>query len=408
LEDRSSRPHGCPHQMAPELEARVLVLRDAHPRWGPTRIVYELEREGVVAVPGRSSVYRALVRNGRIDPARRRRRRSDYKRWERGRPMELWQMDVVGGVHLSDGVEVKVVTGIDDNSRFVVSAKVVARATARPVCEALLQALARHGVPEQVLTDNGKVFTGRFGPGGSCAEVLFDRVCAENGIRHLLTAPRSPTTTGKVERLHKTMRAEFFTDADRGFATIAELQAALNGWVHEYNTERPHQSLGMRPPVERFALAAPGPDPAVVDPIAAVAAQRQTASRPDLRHAGVQRWVDQRGSIRLAGFGYRVPIVLAGEPVGPSSQSIRLLTRYPYFRRGVRSHDGCCRQDDIEGPGNRPEGSAGRTRAQGGGRDRLPRAGQPSVAGQDAGLPHPGRNGPCTGGETQRRLGRGA
>ena len=131
----------------------------------------------------------------------------------------------------------------------------------------------------------------------------------------MLTAPRSPTTTGKVERLHKTMRTEFFTDTDRGFATIAELQAALDGWVHEYNTERPHQSLGMRPPAERFALAAPGPDPAVVDPIVAVAAQRQTASRPDLRHAGVQRWVDQRGSIRLAGFGYRVPIVLAGEPV---------------------------------------------------------------------------------------------
>ncbi len=47
----------------------------------------------------------------------------------------------------------EVVTGIDDNSRFVVSAKVVARATARPVCEALLGALHRHGVPEQVLTD---------------------------------------------------------------------------------------------------------------------------------------------------------------------------------------------------------------------------------------------------------------
>jgi transposase InsO family protein len=316
LEDRSSRPHGCPHQMAPELEARVLVLRDAHPRWGPTRIVYELEREGVVAVPGRSSAYRALVRNGRIDPAKRRRRRSDYKRWERGRPMELWQMDVVGGVHLVDGAEVKVITGIDDNSRFVVSAKVVARATARPVCEALLEALARHGVPEQILTDNGKVFTGRFGPGGSCAEVLFDRVCAENGIRHLLTAPRSPTTTGKVERLHKTMRAEFFTDADRQYIAIAELQTALDGWVVQYNTERPHQSLGMRPPAERFALAATGFDPQMVDPIAAVAAPRQAATRwPDLRHAGVQRWVDQRGSIRLAGFGYRVPIVLAGEPV---------------------------------------------------------------------------------------------
>jgi hypothetical protein len=82
---------GCPHQMALELEARVLVLREANPRWGRTRFVYELAREGVVAVPGRSRVYRALVRNGRIDPARRRRRRADYKRWERGALMELWQ-----------------------------------------------------------------------------------------------------------------------------------------------------------------------------------------------------------------------------------------------------------------------------------------------------------------------------
>jgi hypothetical protein len=37
----------------------------------------------------------------------------------------------------------------------------------------------RHGIPEQILTDNGKVFTGRFGPAGSSAEVLFDRICAE-------------------------------------------------------------------------------------------------------------------------------------------------------------------------------------------------------------------------------------
>ena len=122
------------------------------------------------------------------------------------------------------------------------------RATAGPVCEALLAALRRHGIPDQILTDNGKVFTGRFGPAGSSAEVLFDRICAENGIRHLLTAPRSPTTTGKVERWHKTMRAEFLTDHDHQHATIAELQAALDGWVDHYNTERPHQALGMRPP----------------------------------------------------------------------------------------------------------------------------------------------------------------
>jgi transposase InsO family protein len=320
LEDRSSRPGWCPHQMDPRVEARVLSVRDAHPVWGADRIRYQLRREGVDPVPGRSSVYRALVRNGRIDPRARRRRRSDYRRWERGRPMELWQMDVVGGIRLADGVEVKCVTGIDDNSRFVVSAMLVARATARPVCEALLAALRRHGVPEGILTDNGKVFTGRFGPRGSAAEVLFDRICAENGIKHALTAPRSPTTTGKVERLHKTMRAEFFTGADRRYSTIPALQEALDGWVLRSNTERPHQALGMRPPVERFALAAPPPveDPeaaarAVMDP-RPLSTSTGTEARPSPR-AGVQRWVDVGGKVRLAGFTYRVPITLVGEPV---------------------------------------------------------------------------------------------
>jgi transposase InsO family protein len=60
-------------------------------------------------------------------------------------------------------------------------------------------------VPEQILTDNGRVFTGRFF--APPVEVLFDRICRENGIEHLLTAPRSPTTTGKIERFHRTLRA---------------------------------------------------------------------------------------------------------------------------------------------------------------------------------------------------------
>jgi hypothetical protein len=231
--------------------------------------------------------------------------------------MELWQMDVVGGFHLADGTELKAVSGIDDSSRFAVSAKLVRRATAGPVCEALLAALRRHGVPDQILTDNGKVFTGRFGPAGSSAEVLFDRVCAENGIRHLLTAPRSPTTTGKVERWHKTIRAEFLTEHDRRHATLAELQQALDAWVVHYNTERPHQALGMRPPMERFQLASAAVETLIESaPVPASAEQSVVVpATPIVRLPGVQRWVDQHGLISLGGFGYRVPIVLAGEPV---------------------------------------------------------------------------------------------
>ena len=133
--------------------------------------------------------------------------------------MELWQLDVLGNVKLATGMTVSVVTGIDDHSRFCVMAKVVARATARPVCDALLQALNNLGIPEQILTDNGKVFTGRLGK--RPAHVLFDRICLNNGIRHLLTAPYSPTTTGKVERFYRTLRKDFF--AENSFDTIEVL-----------------------------------------------------------------------------------------------------------------------------------------------------------------------------------------
>ena len=216
-------------------------------------------------------------------------------------------MDVVGRFHLADGTEVKVVTGVDDHSRFCVCARVVARATARPVCEALQWALRTHGVPDQILTDNGKVFTARFGQGPG--PVLFDRICANNGIRHLLTAPYSPTTTGKVERFHKTMRSDFLVDHDRVHATIEELQSALDEWVDEYNTKRPHQSLGDRPPIERFALAA-AHRPADLE-MPEIPDEVPLSERPP----GVNRWVDQRGSIGLGGLRYRVGATFAGETV---------------------------------------------------------------------------------------------
>ena len=318
LADRSSRPDSCPHQMPAVVEARILAVRREHPGWGPSRIRWQLEREGIDPLPGRSSVYRALVRHGLIVPGRRKRRRSDYRRWERGRAMELWQMDVMGRVHLADGLEVKVVTGIDDHSRFIVCAQVVVRATARPVCQALAVALGRHGIPAQILTDNGKVFTARFGRGPG--PVMFDRICVDNGIRHLLTAPYSPTTTGKVERLHKTMRAEFFTPHDRVFATVAELQAALDAWVDGYNTDRPHQSCGGRPPIERFRLAERSltADDSSSDESAAPAPPQAAASaavRSVRRPAGVSRWVNAKGKISLGGFSYAVGASYAGEPV---------------------------------------------------------------------------------------------
>jgi transposase-like protein len=90
LVDRSPTPDSCPHQMPAVVEARIVELRRANPGWAPRTLLFRLEAEGVEPLPCRSSVYRALVRHGLIEPEARRRRKADYKRWERARPMELW------------------------------------------------------------------------------------------------------------------------------------------------------------------------------------------------------------------------------------------------------------------------------------------------------------------------------
>jgi Integrase core domain len=189
-----------------------------------------------------------------IEPVSRHRRWDQYRRRERLAAMELWQMDVTASLFLADGRECKVITGIDDHSRFCVIATVM-RAAARAVCLAFTAATAEYGIPGEVLTDlNGRQFTGRFGKPRP-AEVLFERICRENGITQRLTKPRSPTTTGKIERLHQTLQLELL-HVHGPFASVQDAQDAVDAWRKDYNTRRPHQSLAMAFPAARFAAAA--------------------------------------------------------------------------------------------------------------------------------------------------------
>jgi transposase InsO family protein len=267
LSDRSHRPVSCPHRVAGAVEVRVAEIRREHPRWGAKRIRMELLRrpgpwagEGLV-VPAERTIVRILQRQGLAGTRPRKRPRDSYRRFERPAPMQLWQIDIVGGLSMVDPKtgelwEAKVVTGVDDHSRYSVMAKVVARATGRAVCLAFAQALVRFGVPEEVLTDNGKQFTDRFGKRG---EVLFDKICRKNGIAHRLTEPASPNQNGKVERFHGTFRPEFL-DVVEPFTCIEDAQAAVDRWAAEYNTDRPHQALDDRLPVTPADRFAPVPE----------------------------------------------------------------------------------------------------------------------------------------------------
>ena len=271
LSDRSHRPSSCPHQVAANVEVAVAEMRRAHPRWGAKRIRMEmLRRSGPwateeVTVPSVRTINRILARQGLLQPRPRKRPRDSYVRFERPGPMQLWGMDIVGGIWLVNPTtgelrEAKVVTAVDDHSRYCVIAKVVERATGRAVCLAFAEALVAYGVPEEVLTDNGRQFTDRFGKHGARnGEVLFDKICRKNGITHRLTKPSSPNQNGKVERFHGTFRPDFL-DTAGPFTSLEEAQAAVDAWRVEYNIDRPHQALDDKVPVtpaERFAPVPP-------------------------------------------------------------------------------------------------------------------------------------------------------
>ncbi len=135
-------------------------------------------------------VYRCLVRHGLITP----------QRVAGGGPITSRAMSVADGhlrrVRLADGRQAKLVTGIDDHSRFACLLWWW-RGQPQTGVRGAGVAMRRFGLPEAILTDMARCSRAASAPTG---EVLFDRICRENGIRHLLTAPRSPTTTGKVER----------------------------------------------------------------------------------------------------------------------------------------------------------------------------------------------------------------
>ena len=102
LVDKSRRPKSSPSRVDAEVEALICQLRREHPRWGARRIAFELGKRGVGTVPGRATVHRVMARNGLVTPQEQQHKRQ-YRRWQRDAPMQLWQLDIVGGVPLADG-----------------------------------------------------------------------------------------------------------------------------------------------------------------------------------------------------------------------------------------------------------------------------------------------------------------
>jgi len=244
LGDRSRRPHTAPSQTPPDIEARVIAVRTAHPTWGGRKIhAWLRDRGGLPTPPVPSTITGILHRAHLIDPGTTRPLR--YGRFEHAAPNDLVQLDFMGHRAMQRG-RVHPLTLIDDHSRFVLGLWACPHEQGVLVQRHLTACFARYGLPQALLTDNGPPW-GSAWPG---AITWLEAWLIRLGIRVVHGRFRHPQTQGKIERWHRTLGTDLFQFGP--FPDLAATQAAFDTFRTTYNTERPHDALGLAVPASRY------------------------------------------------------------------------------------------------------------------------------------------------------------
>ena len=244
VEPRSRRPHSNPAATPDSVRDRIVTLRrgltaqglDA----GPVTIAWHLEQEGL-HVPSTSTIRRVLHTAGLVTPEPRKRPKSSYIRFEAAQPNETWQSDFTHW-RLADGTDIEILNWLDDHSRYLLSCTAHRPVTGNNVVTTFLDTIAQHDAPASTLTDNGRVYTARFGGGRNAFEYLLPLL----GITQKNGSPGHPQTQGKIERFHQTLKR--WLGARPAATTIPELQHQLDQFRNHYNEHRPHRSTDRTTP----------------------------------------------------------------------------------------------------------------------------------------------------------------
>ncbi len=180
---------------------------------------------------GHTSINKILNEARLCAPSSGKGKRIKYIRWQREHPNSLWQIDYTD----EQDKENYTLSIVDDCSRYSLALVTLNRVTTEVIIHVLEELIKKHGKPREILTDNESVF------GLRSTHSKFDRWCRKRGIKHIRSAVHSPTTTGKVERLFKTMDAEMkFCNED------------LELFRMRYNHFRPHTSLDKKTPANVY------------------------------------------------------------------------------------------------------------------------------------------------------------
>jgi transposase InsO family protein len=248
VEPRSRRPLSNPR--ATEEKVREFIVRTrlelTAAGWdaGPVTIAWHLEQAGL-HVPSTSTIRRILHAAGLVIPEPRKRPRSSYLRFQADQPNECWQSDFTHWP-LADGTDAEVISWLDDHSRYLLACSAWAPVTGKVVVDTFLQASSIYGLPASTLTDNGRVYTARFGGGRNALEYLL----AALGINQKNGSPNHPQTQGKIERFHQTQKRWLAQQPPA--ATLPGLQRQLDAFREHYNEHRPNRAVQRSTPGQAY------------------------------------------------------------------------------------------------------------------------------------------------------------
>lgn len=252
FEPRSRAPKTSPNATPAETVDLVLRLRkqliEAGHDAGAETICWHLAQHHAVTL-SRATIHRILTRHGAITPEPKKRPKSSYIRFEAAMPNETWQSDfthypLTDTTTFPKGVEI--ISWLDDCTRYALHVS-AHRAITTPIVKATFrEAAGQHGIPASTLTDNGMVYTVRLaGHANRGGRNGFEQQLRDWHVTQKNSRPNHPTTCGKAERFQQTMKKWLRAQPDQP-ATLAQLQALLGRFRHEYNTTRPHRSLPHR------------------------------------------------------------------------------------------------------------------------------------------------------------------
>jgi transposase InsO family protein len=242
---RSRRPHSSPTRLPQSTIDLIVALREQLESTGldhgPHTIAWHLRHHHQLTVSA-VSIHRHLHASGLITATPQKRPKSSYIRFAAEQPNERWQADFTHW-WLADGTHVEILNWLDDHARYALSVTAHRRVTGPIVVSTFRKTCTTHGIPASTLTDNGMVFTTRFS-GGKGGRNHLEHELRHLGVTQINSTPGHPTTCGKVERFHQTLKK--WLTGQPGATSITELQTQLDAFTEIYNRHRPHRELPHR------------------------------------------------------------------------------------------------------------------------------------------------------------------